>query len=164
MNVIRIQAATAADVTTIRQLAHEIWWPTYRDLLPHGQISLMLESMYSESFLLDQLKSGQRFALAMRNKTAVGFVGFQSMPAFSVMRIEKLYVLPSEQGKGTGKLLINYVAELASTAHINCLELNVYRHNPAKAFYEHQGFTVVSEVEIPYHHYTLRDYIMQKLL
>lgn len=120
--------------------------------------------MYSESALLDQLKKGQQFALAVRHNTPVGFVGFQSKLPLSVMRIEKLYVLPSEQGKGTGKRLINYVAELASAATISTLELNVYRHNPAKTFYERQGFTVVSEVEILYHGYTLKDYIMQRPL
>jgi len=164
MNEIRIQAATPADVATIHRLANEIWWPAYRDLLPHGQIRLMLEFMYAESALLNQLKSGQQFALASRNGTVVGFVGFQTKPDSSIMRIEKLYVLPSEQGKGTGKRLIHHVAALATAADIHCLELNVYRHNPAKTFYERQGFTVVSEVEIPYHNYTLKDYVMQKLL
>lgn len=162
MNETGIQSATPADVSTICRLAHEIWWPTYRDLLPHGQIRLMLELMYSESALLNQLENGQQFSLATRNGTAVGFVGFQIKPESSVMRIEKLYVLPSEQGKGTGKRLINHVAALALAANLPCLELNVYRHNPAKAFYERQGFTVVSEVEIPYHGYALKDYIMQK--
>lgn len=164
MNEIQIQAATPDDVTTISRLADEIWWPTYRDLLPHGQITLMLELMYSEIALLHQLKNGQRFALAARKGTAVGFVGYQTKPDSPVMRIEKLYVLPSEQGKGTGKRLINHVAAQASAANIHRLELNVYRHNPAKAFYERQGFFVVSEVEIPYHGYTLSDYILQKPL
>jgi len=162
MNETEIQAATSADVPTISTLAHAIWWPTYRDLLPHGQISLMLELMYSESALLDQLKNGQQFVFAVRNGTAVGFVGFQAKPAESIMRIEKLYVLPAEQGKGTGRQLINHVEMLASAVGIHCLELNVYRHNPAKTFYERQGFKVVSEVDIPYHGYTLNDYIMQK--
>lgn len=164
MTKTRIQEATPSDVTTIHRLAHEIWWPTYGDLLPHGQINLMLDLMYSESALLDQFKKGQQFALAIRDQTAVGFVGFRSKPHLSIMRIEKLYILPSEQGKGTGKQLISHVAALASAANLSLLELNVYRHNPAKAFYEHQGFTVVSEVDIPYHDYTLRDYIMQKSL
>ncbi len=164
MNTIRIQASTPADVATIHQLANEIWWPTYRDLLPHGQIHLMLELMYSETALLNQLNKGQQFALATRNGAAIGFVGFQTKSDSAVMRIEKLYVLPSEQGKGTGKRLINHVAAQASAAGIHCLELNVYRYNPAKTFYERQGFTVVSELEIPYHSYTLKDYVMQKLL
>ncbi|PPL01884.1 GNAT family N-acetyltransferase [Parapedobacter indicus] len=164
MNETAIQEATLADVMTIHRLANEIWWPTYHDLLPHGQIKLMLELMYSESALLNQLKNGQQFALAMRDETPVGFVGFQIKPDSPVTRIEKLYVLPSEQGKGSGKRLINYVAALALATNTRCLELNVYRHNPAKAFYERQGFRVVAEVKIPYHGYTLKDYVMQKPL
>jgi len=164
MDETAIRQATPADVLTIHRLAHEIWWPTYRDLLPHGQIKLMLELMYSESALLNQLKNGQQFALAVTDETPVGFVGFQTKPDSPVMRIEKLYVVPSEQGKGTGKQLINHVVALALAENIRCLELNVYRQNPAKAFYERQGFKVVAEVAIPYHGYTLEDYIMQKPL
>lgn len=164
MHQFAIQSATTSDVTTIHRLANEIWWPTYRELLPHGQISLMLKRMYSEAALLNQLNKGQQFALACRAENAVGFVGFQPKPTSPVMRIEKLYVLPGEQGNGIGKQLINYVATQATATNLHTLELNVYQENPAKTFYERQGFTVVSEVQIPYHGYVLKDYIMQKTL
>jgi len=164
MDKIEVQAAEPTDIPTIRQLANEIWWPTYRDLLPHGQISLMLELMYADTALRDQLRKGQQFALAKQAGNAVGFVGFQHKLSLSLMRIEKLYVLPSEQGKGIGKRLIDHVAALASPAGLKALELNVYRRNPAKNFYERQGFTVIAEVQIPYHGYVLEDYIMQKPL
>lgn len=162
MDKIEVQAAGPTDIPTIRQLANEIWWSTYRDLLPHDQISLMLELMYTDAALRDQLRKGQQFALAKRAGNAVGFVGFQHNPASSLMRIEKLYILPAEQGRGIGKRLINHVAKLASSAGLKAMELNVYRRNPAKHFYERQGFAVISEVQIPYHGYVLEDYIMQK--
>ncbi len=164
MNGITIQLASLCDMETISRLAYAIWWPTYRDLLPHGQIRLMLEQNYSNAALKRQLESGQRFSLAIRDGEAVGFVGFQPGPTRRIMRIEKLYVLSSEQGKGTGKSLIDHVAQQALASDIHCLELNVYRHNPARAFYEKVGFSIVSEIDIPYHGYVLMDYIMQKPL
>ncbi|WP_257669350.1 GNAT family N-acetyltransferase [Parapedobacter tibetensis] len=158
-----IQRAKLADAPTIHRLANEIWWPTYEDYIPHGQISLMLELIYTETALKQQMESGQYFSFAMRNGDPVGFVGFQPKPSVkTIMRIEKIYVYPSEQGKGTGKLLIDHVSQAALAVNIHCLELNVNRSNPARAFYEKQGFVIVEEVDIPYYGYMLNDYIMQK--
>ncbi|SKB69653.1 Acetyltransferase (GNAT) domain-containing protein [Parapedobacter luteus] len=165
MNDVTIQAAATADIPTIHRLAHEIWWPAYGGLLSPGQISLMLENIYSADGLQQQMDAGQRFSLAIMERTAVGFVGFRLKPsATDIMRIEKLYILPAVQGHGIGQRLIHHVARHALAAGANCLELNVYRYNPAKAFYERQGFAVVEAVKIPYHGYVLDDYIMQKKL
>lgn len=164
-NGISIQVAALDEAEVIHQLAHKIWWPTYGNLLPHDQIAFMLETIYSVIALQKQMETGQRFSLAKRNMEAVGFVGFQQKPgANQMMRIEKLYVLPSEQGKGTGKLLISHVSQIALAAHLRCLELNIYRHNPARAFYERQGFVIMKAVDIPFYEYMLTDYIMQKQL
>ena len=162
---VQLRVATVADVPIIHQLAHDIWWPTYGNYIDHGQIRLMLELIYSEPALLEQFKTGQRFVLAMRGHTAVGFVGFRAKPAHpQTMRIEKLYVSPSEQGKGTGKLLIHHVAQTALAAGCSRLELNVNRNNPAATFYDRQGFIVINTVDLPYHGYVLNDYVMQKEL
>jgi len=125
----------------------------------------MLKNNYAIAALKQQMVAGQQFALATSDGQAVGFIGFQQKPADdSIMRIEKLYVHPSQQGKGTGKKLIDHVGQLALAAGISHLELNVYRHNPAKIFYERQGFVIVESVQIPYHGYLLDDYIMRKQL
>ncbi|WP_262248901.1 GNAT family N-acetyltransferase [Parapedobacter soli] len=160
---VTLKAATAADAPAIRQLAHDSWWTTYGGYLDRGQISLMLELIYSEASLLAQFETGQSFTLAMRGHTPVGFTGFQPKPAEPhTMRIEKLYILPSEQGRGTGKLLINHVAQAALAGGRPQLELNVNRNNPAVTFYQRLGFTVVDTVDTPYHGYVLNDYVMQK--
>lgn len=157
--------ATAADFPIIRRLAHEIWWPTYGDYIDHGQISLMLELIYSDQALQMQVEAGQFFLLAVRGDAAVGFVGFRLKPGMATtMRIEKLYVQLAEQGKGTGKLLINRVAQTARGAGCSYLELNVNRNNTAVEFYGRQGFEIVDTVDTPYHGYVLNDYVMQKVL
>src|SRR5690606_8232135 len=125
-NDVGLRAATAADLAVVHRLAHDIWWPTYGSYLTHDQISLMLELIYEEEALQEQLKDGQRFTVAIRgDDTAVGFVGFQPKHTKTepkIMRIEKLYVAPSEQGKGTGKLLIGYVAQIALADGCSYLE------------------------------------------
>lgn len=162
---VTLQAATARDLPVIRRLAYDIWWPTYGSYLVHDQISLMLELIYSEEALQAQLEAGQQFSLAMRGDVTVGFVGYQPKHGKAqTMRIEKLYVMPSEQGKGTGKLLIDYVTQTALADGYSCLELNVNRRNAAARFYDRQGFVIIDTVDIPYHGYVLNDYVMQKEL
>src|SRR3546814_12554609 len=110
---IKLRTATVTDVPTIRQLAHDTWWPTYGAYIDHGQISLMLELIYSKNALRTQLAAGQCFALALRGDTAVGFVGFQHKEGHpKTMRSVTLYVGPSDQGNGQGKLLIKHVEQV----------------------------------------------------
>lgn len=160
-----IRPATESDLSVIRQLAHDIWWPTYERYLDRGQISLMLEKIYSDHALQQQLKAGQRFSLVLRDAVPIGFVGFRAKPGDpTTTRIEKLYVSPSEQGKGTGRLMVDHVVQAAHAMGCTQLELNVNRNNSAVAFYHRQGFVVVDTLDIPYHGYILNDYVMQKKL
>ncbi|MGV3761687.1 N-acetyltransferase family protein [Parapedobacter sp.] len=162
---VTLHEVTEVDLPIIRQLAHDIWWPTYEDYIDHGQIRLMLKLIYSDPALRRQLETGQRFSLALRGDVAIGFVGFRPKPGNpKTMRIEKLYVKPSEQGKGTGRLMIDHVAQAALSAGYSSLELNVNRGNPASKFYGGQGFVIVDTVDTPYHGYVLNDYVMQKKL
>ena len=77
-------------------------------------------------------------------------------------KLQKLYVLPTEQGKGTGKILIAEVINLAKQAKGKVIELNVNRKNTAFNFYKKLGFEIYQTVDIPYHHFVLNDYVMRK--
>lgn len=71
------------------------------------------------------------------NKRPVAFMGIEEQ------KLEMLFVLSEERGKGLGKKLIQYGIEKYS---IN--ELAVNEHNPlAKGFYEHMGFHVYKRTE-----------------
>lgn len=166
MDRVHIIPATTADIAVIGQLAVDSWWPAYGSYLPHGQIRLMLENMYSEDALKQQLAEGHHFLLAYHTGQPVGFAGLHRTEGCGqhLVRVEKLYILPSEQGKGIGRLLLDEAAEYACMHGAGCLELHVNRNNPAKRFYEKQGFTVIKTVDIPYHGYVLNDYVMRKTI
>ncbi|MCI8496940.1 MAG: GNAT family N-acetyltransferase [Clostridiales bacterium] len=58
-------------------------------------------------------------------------------------KLEMLFVLPEERGKGLGKKLIQYGIE-----HYSVNELAVNEQNPlAKGFYEHMGFQVYQRTD-----------------
>lgn len=160
-----IRKANLGDANLINQLAHETWWPTYTDVIPDEQIEFMLEDMYSEKALKLQMEQGMTFLIAERSDKPLAFAAWSlTEPANLVYKLQKLYVLPSEQGKGTGKKLISEVANLAKALGGKLLELNVNRKNPAFEFYKKLGFEVYQSIDIPYKHFMLNDYVMRKAL
>lgn len=157
--------ATELDIPVIHDLAEKIWWPTYSPILSEEQISFMLKNMYSESALKEQMNTGVKFLLVKRDSENVAFAGYSlDYENEPLLKIQKIYVLPSEQGKGTGKNLIEYISHLAKELNILEVELNVNRGNPAKGFYQKMGFEIRETVDIPYYEFVLNDYVMRKVV
>lgn len=161
MNTIR--TATIFDVELIQQLAYASWWPTYESFLPHQQIEQMLADFYNPQALLEQMQSGHQFVLIQQDQEPFGFVSYRRLSS-QIIRIEKLYLLPTFQGKGGGARLLNYVADQGIAEGYSIIELNVNRFNPSLNFYIRKGFTIHEEVDIPYREFILNDYIMHKSL
>ncbi len=157
-----IRQANIEDASLIHDLAHAIWYPTYENILSKKQIDFMLDKMYSVEVLSAAIQNNTAFHLLYEEKNAVGFIGI--VPKGELLRIEKIYLLPSTQGKGYGKQLIDYAAQEAKKLGLDTLDLNVNRSNNAYQFYLKQGFEVIQEVDIPYYEFTLDDYVMRKKL
>lgn len=157
-----IRQANIEDASLIHDLAHAIWYPTYENILSKKQIDFMLDKMYSVEVLSAAIQNNTAFHLLYEEENAVGFIGI--VPKGELLRIEKIYLLPSTQGKGYGKQLIDYAAQEAKKLGLDTLELNVNRSNNAYQFYLKQGFEVIQEVDIPYYEFTLDDFVMRKKL
>lgn len=157
----QIFKAKPADAQTIHTLVHQIYYPTYKDILSKDQIEFMLDKSYTIEAIQASMASNQDFYLLQNDQEFLGFMAL-SVSSSPLLRIEKLYLLPETQGKGCGKLMINFAQEVALSVGLNTLELNVNRGNKAYHFYLKQGFKVTQEVDIPYYGYILDDYVMQK--
>jgi diamine N-acetyltransferase len=164
MPVIRV--ATVEDVETIRQLAAAIWWPSYGPILSTEQLNFMLAEIYSTEKITSQIINGeQTYLLLIEGDAAVAFAAYSPRAENpDIYKLHKLYCLPSTQGKGYGKALINRVCADVLAAGKNILELNVNRYNPSKHFYEKLGFFVIYEEDIPIGPYWMNDYVMRKQL
>jgi GNAT superfamily N-acetyltransferase len=160
-----IRKATDSDIQAINELAEKIWWPSYRNIISDEQISFMLNDMYSSESLREQMNSGIEFLIVERDKLPLAFAGFSETDTKNqVFKLHKLYVLPTEQGQGTGRKLIEQVSSLAKAKGGKILELNVNRGNPAHHFYSRIGFDIYQTLDINYHHFVLNDYVMRKKL
>jgi GNAT superfamily N-acetyltransferase len=161
-----IKEATLVDIETIKQLAHEVWWPTYSPILEADQIKFMLADRYSTETLTQQIGNNeQTFLLLSDDEQPLAFAAYspdEKNP--DIYRLHKLYSLPSTKGKGVGKALLYEIYNRVRTAGKNILELNVHRQNPALGFYKKMGFVIAYEIDIPFDKYFLNDYVLRKEL
>ena len=156
-----ISKAGSADIPVIRELAYKIWPGTYQAILGLEQVDYMLDLLYSEKTLRKQMEQQVEFIVASDNEDPVGFASFSSTHP-DVYKLHKIYVLPSQQGKGTGRMMVDYVKQQAASSGAKFLQLNVNRYNNARHFYEKLGFAVIREEDIDIGNgFFMNDYVMQ---
>src|SRR5689334_3247518 len=140
--VFKIQKASAKDIPLIRELTFKVWPQTYAGIISQEQIDYMLEMMYSPSSLEKQMNDGVQFILVYDDKEPVGFAAYQEIKPH-IFKLHKIYVLPSQQGKGTGRFVIDHILDEIRLQGAAALQLQVNRNNKAKTFYERLGFTAI---------------------
>jgi len=162
--VLKIRNASITDIPLIRDLTFRIWPQTYTGLLTPEQIEYMLNMMYSESTLEKQINGGSQFIFVYDDDEPVGFAAYFSKEA-SIYKLDKIYILPSQQGKGTGRFVIDYIVEELKKKEATALQLQVKRDNKARFFYEKLGFKILHEINVDIGNgYFMNDYLMEKKL
>jgi ribosomal protein S18 acetylase RimI-like enzyme len=159
-----IRKAYPQDIPLIRDLTYKIWPATYSNILSKEQIDYMLNLMYSEKSLQEQMQQNHEFILIYDGVEPIGFASFGPIEP-TVFKLHKIYVLPSQQGRGTGRFAIEQIVKAMKSKGATALLLNVNRQNTAKEFYEKLGFIVIKEEDIDIGNgYFMNDYVMEKKL
>lgn len=163
--MLSIKEATVKDIPLIRELCFKVWPQTYTGIISNEQIDYMLELMYSEKSLHQQMSEQQcKFIFVYDDNDAVGFASF-SETSPSIFKLHKIYILPNQQGKGTGKFVIDYIINEIKTKGATALHLQVNKRNKAKSFYEKLGFTELYQFDLPIgNNFVMDDYLMEKKL
>lgn len=151
-----------ADIPLIRELTFKVWPQTYSAIITKEQIDFMLEMMYSEASLTDQMNNGNQFIIINDTNEPVGFAAYQEIEP-SLFKLHKIYILATQQGKGTGKFLINHIIHIIKQLGAVSLQLQVNRDNKARFFYEKNGFTIIQEADFDIGNgFFMNDYVMEK--
>lgn len=159
--MLSIRNAILTDIPLIRELTFKVWPQTYAAILSKEQIDYMLEMMYSEVSLQKQMGDGCIFIIVYDETEAIGFASYQEIEP-SVFKLHKIYVLTSQQGKATGRFLIDYIISKIQRQGATSLQLQVSRKNKARNFYEKLGFKVIDEKDFDIgNSYYMKDYIME---
>lgn len=161
--------ATIADLPTIHNMAEVAFRHTYSEMLSAEQIDYMMEWMYSLPNLEKQLQEGHVFYMALRDDKPCAYLSVQyegvTDDGKEKYHLQKIYLLPSEQGKGLGRILFNkaleHVRQMAQGKPAVML-LNVNRDNTrAVAFYQHMGMQIIFRGDFPIGNgYYMTDYIL----
>ena len=177
---IQITPASLTDRDFIRSVSERTWPSTYGHIISQEQINFMLDWMYSDASLEKQMNTGCKFYIASIKKDnndivdwdAVGFCSVspeeeennstEKMDGLTAHKLNKLYVLPSAQGTGAGKALLNKSIEVAKAAGSSSIFLQVNKLNNAYTFYLKQGF--IKEAEFKFdigNGFYMDDYVMR---
>ncbi len=159
-----VKQASINNIPIIQNIAAITWAATYH-FLSEGQLSYMMEMMYSNESLQKQMQEGHRFYLACdtnhEENSVLGFTSVSDEKKEGIFKLNKLYVLPTAQKKGVGKLLIENAVEYCKQNAATQLQLQVNRYNDAKFFYEKMGFTILYEADFEIGNgYFMNDYVM----
>ena len=161
----KIRKAITKDIPLIRQLTFKVWPQTYAAILSQQQVDYMLEMMYSEPALKKQMTDDAcQFIIVYDASEPVGFAAYQEIKP-TAWKLHKIYILSSQQGKGIGKFVIDYITKEIQEKGATVLQLQVNRHNKAKGFYEKIGFSVIEEADFDIGNgFFMNDYVMEKKL
>lgn len=187
---IHISKASGEDIMCIHDMAQVVFRHTYREILSPEQMEYMMDWMYSPANLQKQLDEGHVYYIAYRDGKPCGYVSVQPEGIADdgrlLFHLQKIYVLPSEQGHGLGRALferavahvreaalareIDHVREVAQVREVagGCIEgcgarieLNVNRNNPSIGFYHHLGLHILRQGDFHIGNgFYMNDYIM----
>ncbi|CAG5016285.1 putative N-acetyltransferase [Dyadobacter sp. CECT 9275] len=163
MTSFAIKHATSLDIPLIISIQERTWQPTYGEILNPEQISYMFDKIYSTQALEQQMDEGQRFFILTSSGEPLGFAAVKDEGDL-VFKLHKIYVLPSAQGSGAGRHLLDEAETYVRSTGGQKLVLNVNRYNKARSFYEKMGYKVIREEDIPIGPYWMNDYVLEKEL
>ena len=164
MNNLSIKLASIEDIPAIVKIAYDTWFVTYQDVISQAQIEYMFGEMYTPESIYKQMDFYKHaFLILYQADMPIGFSSYGKLEEpINTFKLHKLYLLPSQQNKGFGRILLNEVEKKAADLAANHLQLNVNRKNPALSFYEKLGYEIIETVDIPFAEFWLNDYVLTK--
>lgn len=164
MNQVSIKLASIEDIPTIVKIAYDTWFVTYEDVISQAQIEYMFGEMYTPESIFKQMDFYKHvFLILYQADRPIGFASYGKLEEpINTYKLHKLYLLPSEQNKGFGRILLSEVEKEVAGLGANYLHLNVNRKNLALSFYEKLGYEIIETVDIPFAEFWLNDYVLAK--
>lgn len=165
MVALRYKKATRSDLPLIYQLAEEIWIPTFAPFFSQKQLRALFTGMYNDKLLTTWLSQTENeFYFLYLNSEPIGYMGVENHDEF--LKLDKIYIHPSLQGKGLGNQAMQKVEKLARAAKLTEIRLRVNRGNKsAITFYKNRNYTITESIDFPGPNgFIYEDYIMIKSL
>lgn len=154
--------ATQEAFEKVRELAKEIWPPTFSRILSKAQIEYMLDMMYApEVFPAEQARGVIWELLLDPGGQALGYVSWSASPQ-GAGKLHKIYLRPCCQGLGLGRKILQHVKDGCRQRGCRTLQLNVNKQNQkAILCYQRNGFHIIESTTTDIgNHFVMDDYVM----
>lgn len=162
--MVSIVKAGLNDIETIREITFATWPVAYGNIITQEQIDYMLDWMYSPEALHQQITGKHQYVLAQENNQSLAFASYY-LDEGSIYKLNRIYILPNQQGKGLGRLMVDYIVNDILPKGATALRLQVNKQNTAKQFYEKIGFTQIGEAIFDIGKgFVMDDYIMELVI
>ena len=157
--MINLTIAKEKDLNTISKLAHFIWNAHYVPIVGQEQVNYMLDKMYSEESLLEQINQKKHIFYLIENENeTIGFLSINSTNETDYF-INKFYIDQQKSNKGIGTIVLNSLIE---TIKPKSLILKVNRENfKSINFYFKNQFVIASVEDFNIGNgYQMNDFVM----
>ncbi len=169
---ISIVPCSVAEVEALQQIARETYDQTFRSMNTAETMAKYLEEAFDRKRLLVELSNpGCSFFFMHADNELSGYLKLNEALAQTdlndpeSLELERIYVRKRFQGKGLGRVLINYAIEVSRQRAKRYLWLGVWERNTkAIGFYQKMGFTVAGRHTFRMGDEIQQDLIMKKLL
>ena len=141
-----IRPATSADLQAIQRLLRETWHATYDALYGAGEVEAISGRWHAIEALAQQLAHPNSVFLVAEQAGAIIATSLAHEIEPGLIKLSRLYVLPSIQSRGTGAGLLRETLrefDPAFRIRLEVAELNT----GAIRFYERHGFKLAGAVE-----------------
>jgi ribosomal protein S18 acetylase RimI-like enzyme len=135
-----IRDAEAADLPAVRALLVETWHATYDGIYGWQRVAEITNAWHSLENLQAQLARGEVFLIGLLGEELVATASAR-LERDRAALLTRLYVLPTRQGVGIGRTLLQVTLACFPNAPVVRLEVES-QNEPAIAFYERMGFAL----------------------
>lgn len=138
--------ASIEDIAEIQTLARRIWDEAYSEILSKEQIDYMLQMMYSEKVITEELLSGTVWDLIVANGKPCGYLSYVFAGDNSV-KLSKIYIEKDFRRTSIATDCLGRVKQYAARNGKDYVFLTVNKNNKtAIRAYEKNGFAITASV------------------
>jgi ribosomal protein S18 acetylase RimI-like enzyme len=170
--MIRIIPILPSEVSELAQLGRMTFEAAFAAQNNPEDLKLYLNNAFAKAVLSEQLLNRNcHYFFAKEGAVTVGYLKLNTATAQNELQeddgleLERIYVVEGQQGKGIGKMLLEFTEKYAQRLDKNYIWLGVWEHNPhAIRLYERAGYR-----HFDTHIYTIgndpqTDHLMRKIL
>lgn len=168
----QIKKVSTDELEELRRLSVETFSDTFTEQNNEIQMKAYLEKAFNTDQLRSELSNPESFFYFVKEEDkTLGYLKLNTKTAQtdqvldSSLEIERIYLTQEAQGKGIGKLLMDFSIAEAKRRNLLCLWLGVWEKNEkAIAFYKSYGFEVFADHPFKLGDESQKDLLMKRFV